>query len=49
MYTIILDKYKKSFNSKLYHIDGKIITNKYCDKGREFRKKYKSKKSINLS
>ena len=32
MYTTILDKYKKSFTSKLYHIDGKIITNKYFDK-----------------
>lgn len=50
MYTYILDEYKKKFKSKIYHIDGKIITNKYCFEkyklGRNI--KYKSKNSINL-
>jgi hypothetical protein len=50
MYNVMLDKYKDIYRSNIYHIDGKIITNKYCiesDKmGRNTR--YKSKKSINL-
>ena len=50
MYNVMLDKYKDIYRSNMYHIDGKIITNKYCiesDKmGRNTR--YKSKKSINL-
>jgi hypothetical protein len=46
----ILDDYKKMFKSTISHIDGKIITNKYCQEkinlGRNI--KYKSKNSINL-
>jgi hypothetical protein len=29
MYNVMLDKYKDIYRSNIYHIDGKIITNKY--------------------
>lgn len=50
MYQIMLTKYTDVNKSKLYHIDGKIIVNKFCNEkdnlGRNI--KYKSKNSINL-
>ena len=30
MYSYTLQLYKKKNKSKIYHIDGKIITNRYC-------------------
>jgi len=46
----ILNEYKKTFSSKIYHIDGKIITNRYCNETSKLGRnvKYKSKNSINL-
>ena len=50
MFERILNIYKSQYKSNIYHIDGKIVTNKYCieqDKlGRNI--KYKSKNSINV-
>ena len=50
MYNDILNNYKNNFKSKIYHIDGKIITNRYCNERAKLGRniKYKSKNSINL-
>ena len=46
----MLDDYKNMFKSKIYHIDGKNITNKYCQEKSKLGRniKYKSKNNINL-
>ena len=50
MYSYTLQLYKKKNKSKIYHIDGKIITNRYCSQSNKLGRntRYKSKKSINL-
>ena len=50
MYKSTLELYKKKNKSKIYHIDGKIITNRYCSQSNNLGRntRYKSKKSICL-
>ena len=50
MFDNISDNYKKIYRSKIYHIDSKIITNRYCQEKSNLGRnvKYKSKNSINL-
>lgn len=50
MFKRILDIYNSQHKSNIYHIDGKIVTNKYCDEHDKLGRnvKYKSKNSINV-
>lgn len=50
MFERILNMYKSKIKSNILHIDGKIVTNKYCNDHHKLGRniKYKSKKCINI-